>query len=93
MQHVKKTDLEKNKGLKINNQLKQDASLRRGADADKPDRREQRKLDQQQGLIPFACKLNEELVKQLKTQAAEHPGGLNGLVDALLRQALGATPD
>jgi hypothetical protein len=87
---VKKTDLEKNKGLKINNQLKQDALGRRSADADKPDRREQRRLDQQQGLIPFACKLDEELVKQLKAQAADHPGGLNGLVEALLRQALAA---
>ncbi len=86
---MKKTDLEKNKALKLTNQLKQDAALRGGGDtAPKIDRREQRRLDQQLGLVPFACKLNEELVQQLKTRAADHPGGLNGLLDELLRRAL-----
>jgi hypothetical protein len=85
---VKKTDLEKNKALKLTNQLKQDAALRGADTAPKVDRREQRRLDQQLGLIPFACKLNETLVQTLKTRAADHPGGINGLLDELLRRAL-----
>lgn len=86
---MKKTDLEKNKALKLTNQLKHDAAIRGGGDQPpKIDRREQRRLDQQLGLVPFACKLNAELVEQLKARAAAHPGGVNGVLDELLRQAL-----
>ena len=55
-----------------------------------PDRREQRKLDQAKGLVPFACKLNGELVARLQERAAGHPEGINGLLDELLRSALSA---
>lgn len=86
---MKKTDLEKNKALKLANSLKLASAKRGPADnAPKVDRREQRRLDQQQGLIPFACKLNADLVEQLKTRAAEHPEGINGVVAELLNQAL-----
>jgi hypothetical protein len=86
---VKKTDLEKNKALKLANSLKLASALRSPADnAPKVDRREQRRLDQSQGLVPFACKLNQDLVEQLKTRAAAHPGGINAVVGELLNQAL-----
>ncbi|MEC5388111.1 hypothetical protein VVD49_20425 [Uliginosibacterium sp. H3] len=52
------------------------------------DKREQRKRDQEQGLIPFACKLPSALVEQVREQAAAHEGGINGLVAELLAKAL-----
>jgi len=88
---MKKTDLEKNKALKLNNAMKQ-AGVGRGgtglAAEPKIDRREQRKLDQAQGLVPFACKLNSELAEELKTRAAAHPDGMNGLLDEIIRRGL-----
>lgn len=87
---MKKTDLEKNKALKLTHALKQSHSDRFGKGSAEValDRREQRKLDQAKGLVPFACKLDGELVQQLKEQAAAHPEGLNGLVETLLRAGL-----
>ncbi|TKC79070.1 hypothetical protein FAZ69_31110 [Trinickia terrae] len=88
---MKKTDLEKNKALKLTQSMKQAHSERFGKGAgDVLDRREQRKLDQAKGLVPFACKLDGELVATLKERAASHPEGMNGLLDELLRQALAA---
>ncbi|MBV8627661.1 MAG: hypothetical protein JO371_07325, partial [Paraburkholderia sp.] len=54
------------------------------------DRRAQRKLDQEQGLVPFACKLNAELVEQLKERAATHPEGMTGLLTEVLKRGLAA---
>jgi hypothetical protein len=86
---MKKTDLEKNKALKLMQSTKLSGPDRFGKDsAALPDRRERRKLDQAQGLVPFACKLNADLVAQLKTRAESHPGGLNGLLTELLEQGL-----
>jgi hypothetical protein len=55
-----------------------------------PDRREQRKLDQAAGLVPFAVKLNSELVQQLQAQAKERDVDLNVLVADLLAKGLAA---
>ncbi|MFC0401428.1 hypothetical protein [Paraburkholderia rhizosphaerae] len=87
---MKKTDLEKNKALKLTHSLNQSRSERFGKGvAETPvDRREQRKLDQAKGLVPFACKLNGELVKELNARAATHPEGMTGLLDELLRRGL-----
>ncbi len=89
---MKKTDLEKNKALKLTTRVKQTSSSRFGQESAKPvlDRREQRKLDQAQGLVPFACKLNETLVAQLQQRAAEHPGGMTGLLTEALERGLAA---
>jgi uncharacterized protein with von Willebrand factor type A (vWA) domain len=84
---VKKFDLEKNKGLKLANDLKQSGvATRFGQQAAQPklDKREQRRLDQEQGLVPFACKLDSELVKQLQEKAATHEGGMSALLADLL---------
>ncbi|WJF90518.1 hypothetical protein QS306_02205 [Paraburkholderia bonniea] len=88
---MKKTDLEKNKALKLNQTMKQDSADRygKGAAAPKIDRREQRRADQAQGLVPFACKLNVNLVEQLKTLAASHPEGMTGLLSEVLQRGLG----
>ena len=87
---MKKTDLEKNKALKLTHSMKQTHSERfgKGTAEAPPDRREQRKLDQAKRLVPFACKLNAELVSGLKERAATHPEGMTGLLDELLRRGL-----
>ncbi|MBJ9941531.1 hypothetical protein I7819_16775 [Burkholderia multivorans] len=88
---MKKTDLEKNKALKLTHAMKQSSSARFGKGAEeaaKLGRRAQRKLDQELGLVPFACKLNAELVEQLKARAATHPNGMTGLLSELLVNAL-----
>ncbi len=87
---MKKTDLEKNKGLKIAHNMKH-AAANRGAGAptaQKVDRREQRKLDQQQGLVPFAAKIDGELASRLQALALEHPGGMTGLLNEVLARGL-----
>jgi hypothetical protein len=83
---VKKFDLEKNKALKLANSLKQGVSARFGADPAPPklDKREQRRLDQEKGLVPFACKLDANLVRQLKERAAAHEGGMSDMLAELL---------
>ncbi|MFM0596688.1 hypothetical protein [Paraburkholderia dilworthii] len=88
---MKKTDLEKNKAKKLSNAMNMSTADRFGkaAAADpKLDRREQRKLDQAQGLVAFACKLNGELVEELKTRAATHPEGMSGLLDEVIKRGL-----
>ncbi|QET01143.1 MULTISPECIES: hypothetical protein [Cupriavidus] len=88
---MKKTDLEKNKGLKINNDMKHAAAVRGGAggQGEKIDRREQRRLDQAAGLVPFACKLDGKLVARLQELAKDHPGGINGLMGEVVTKGLG----
>nr|WP_176860885.1 hypothetical protein [Cupriavidus sp. YR651] len=88
---VKKTDLEKNKGLKIAHDMKHAAATRAGgvAQGAKIDRREQRKLDQQAGLVPFACKLDGKLVTRLQELAKDHPGGMSGLLAEVVEKGLG----
>ena len=54
------------------------------------DRREQRKLDQAAGLVPFAVKLNSDLVLQLQTRAKDSNVDLNQLVADLLAKGLAA---
>jgi hypothetical protein len=87
---MKKTDLEKNKALKLMQATNKAGPDRfgKGSTPAALDRREQRKLDQAQGLVPFACKLNADLVTKLKTRAERHPGGVNGLLTDLLEAGL-----
>ena len=87
---MKKTDLEKNKGLKINSSVNRFGTPGRfGKDAGLPmERREQRKLDQALGLVPFAVKLNCDLVKQVQALAQARQTGLNEVVADLLQKGL-----
>jgi len=87
---VKKTDLEKKKGLKINTSVNRFGTPDRfGKDATIPQgRREQRKLDQALGLVPFAVKLDGDLVKQVQALAQARQIGLNELVAELLKKGL-----
>jgi hypothetical protein len=83
---VKKFDLEKNKALKLANDLKQSGAAKFGGAGAQPklDRREQRRIDQEKGLVPFACKLDASLVKQLQERAAAHEGGMPEALAELL---------
>jgi len=87
---MKKTDLVKHLAKKLDGRMKSaDVPGRFGQGAaEVVDRREQRRRDSAAGLVPFACKLPADLVKQLNERAAAHDGGLNALVAAALRQAL-----
>ena len=85
-----KTDLEKNRGSKINGKIGAGGIPDRfGAGAGGGVvKREQRKLDQAAGLIPLACKLPADLVKQVQAQGLAHEGGINALVAELLTKAI-----
>lgn len=88
---MKKTDLDKNKGLKISGKIKQAGTPARfGKEAGVvADRREQRKLDQARGLVPFAVKLDGDLVKRVQALAQERQTELNEVVAGLLQKGLG----
>jgi hypothetical protein len=87
---MKRTDLSKSEGQKIVGQMKRAGSPGRfGNEASAvPDRREQRKLDQAQGLVAFAVKLDGDLVKQIHAAAQANQTGLNETVAALLAKGL-----
>ncbi len=87
---MKKTDLVKHLARKIDGQMKGVAVPGRfGQPASGAvDKREQRRLDAQAGLLPFACKLPAELVRQLHDRAVGHDGGLNALIAQLLGQSM-----
>lgn len=87
---MKKTDLDRNEGLKIAGQMKQAGTPNRFGSAASAvvSRREQRKLEQAQGLVPFAVKLDGELVKQIHALAEARQTGINETVAALLVKGL-----
>lgn len=87
---MKKTDLDRLAGIKLDSQMRGAQVLGRfgqGA-AQMTDRKEQRRLDSAAGLVPFACKLPSELTQTLRERAAAHAGGINGLVAELLLKGL-----
>jgi hypothetical protein len=88
--HMRKTDLYKNEGLKISAQMKQAGTPDRFGNAAGTvvSRREQRKLDQEKGLVAFAVKLDGELVKQIHALAQARQEGINETVAALLTKGL-----
>lgn len=87
---MKKTDLYKNLAHKVESRMKQAGTPDRFAQGAALDRKEQRKLDQAKGLIPFAVKLDAELAAELRNLAAARQVDLNELVDELLRKGMAA---
>ncbi len=87
---MKKFDIEKKIAKKVTGQMKAGGVPSRfGQGAGEVlDKRERRTRDAAAGLVPFACKLPNELVKQMHERAAVHEGGINALVAELLTQAL-----
>jgi len=85
----KKTDLERLKAASITDQLrKAQAPARYGKGSALASRRAQREADRAQGLVPFAVKLNGELVKKLQARAQERHLPLSQLVAELLEHSL-----
>ncbi|MDD3757126.1 MAG: hypothetical protein PHN76_03100 [Advenella sp.] len=87
---MKKTDLEKQKALKTVGKMKQEGIPNRfstdsGAQLD---RREQRKLDQAQGLVSFPVKIKQTLIEEIRAQAIAQNTSTNDVVNALLEKAL-----
>lgn len=87
---MKKTDLEKLKGMKIDGRMKHAGTPGRfGAAADvATSRREQRERERAQGLVPFAVKLDGELVKRIQALAQDRKSVLNEVVAELLEKGL-----
>ncbi len=86
---MKLQDLHKNKMLKTGIAMKQAGTPDRfGKTAATPDRKEQRKLDQAAGLVPFACKLPSALVAQLHGEVQKRETNMNELVATLINQGL-----
>lgn len=90
---MKKTDMEKLKGSKIDGRIKRAGTPGRfgvGAAAAATSRREQRERERALGLVPFAVKLDGELVKRILALAQESRTGLNEVVAGLLEKGLKA---
>lgn len=86
---MKKTDLEKLKGLRLKPAagVTGAGAFGKGVPA-APGRREQREIDRAAGLVPFAVKLNETLVAKLQALAQGKEGGLNTVVADLLKKGM-----
>ena len=88
---MKKTDLAKSDAKKLMGKMGGTDAARFGAAATPViDKREQRKRDQALGLVPFAVKLNGDLVKRLQTLAIERGQDLNTTVAEILAKGLDA---
>ncbi|CAB1370217.1 hypothetical protein [Denitratisoma oestradiolicum] len=89
---MKRTDLAKSLGLKIMGQMSKSGTPQRfgQAAASLPDKKEQRRRDQALGLVPFAVKIDKELVQSLQQRAADRQVPLNTMVEELLRAGLAA---
>ncbi len=86
---LKRTELAKNKMLKAANMMKAIGIPDRfGKGSVMLDKKEQRKLDQAAGLIPFACKLPADLVKALNAEIDKQGGNANEVVAEMLTKAL-----
>ncbi|MCC6473763.1 MAG: ribbon-helix-helix protein, CopG family [Burkholderiales bacterium] len=85
---MKRAELEKLKGKTITLRAGAASPARFGAESAAASRRERREHEQAQGLVPFAVKLNSDLVRQLQGLARERGTGMNELVEALLKKAL-----
>ena len=86
---MKPAELQKHNAMKLINQMRNaDGRGRPGGTAVPIDRREQLRLDQAAGLVPFAVKLHGDLVAQIRALAAGRDTGVNEIVAGLLQKAL-----
>lgn len=87
---MKKTDLAKADAKKLMGKMGAPGAAFGKADNTVIDKREQRKRDQALGLVPFAVKLNDELVKRLHALAQERGQDMNQTVAEVLLKGLDA---
>jgi len=87
---MKKAQMEKSKGRQITSAIRQAPVPGRFGHASVAlqSRKEQRKLDQAAGLIPFAVKLPGDLVGKLRVLADDRRTGMNEITAELLEKAL-----
>ncbi len=84
----KKADIEKRKALLLNNALRRSGNPYPRAIEAATDRREQRDRDRALGLVPFAVKLPQELVRQMQAEAEKRSEPLAALVADWLRRGM-----
>jgi hypothetical protein len=88
---MKKAELEKLMGRRIAGANPERGKDRFGKDAAAPaDRREQRERDRQMGLVPFAVKLHEDLVRDIHAAAQARGVSLNEVTAELIQKGLKA---
>ena len=87
---MKKTGMAKSDAKKLMGKMTNPGGTFGAADVPAPDRREQREKERALGLVPFAVKLNGDLIKQLQALAQERDGDMNALVAELLAKGLQA---
>lgn len=85
---MKKTDLAKGEAKKLMGQMGTRSATFRAGEAAQVDRREQRERERALGLVPFAVKLNGELVQRLHALAKERGVDMNQLVAEVLEKGL-----
>lgn len=88
---MKKTGMAKSDAKKLMGQMLAPGAAGFGnTDTPQVDKREQRRRDQALGLIPFAVKLNSDLVAQLQALAKERGIELNEVVADVITRGLAA---
>jgi hypothetical protein len=88
---MKKAELEKLRGKRIEGGGQPGGADRFGKGAAAVhDKREQRERERQQGLVPFACKLHEDLVREIHAAAQARGMGLNEITAELIARGLKA---
>lgn len=89
---MKKTDLAKNDALKLVEKMRKNGIPDRFSGATDasaaPARREQRKLDQAQGLVSFPVKINQDIVTQIRAMAESEGISTSEVTGRLLESAL-----
>ena len=85
---MKRTGLEKLKAAKLVSDMKLSGPSGLGGRESPIERRERRRRDQALGLVPFAVKLDAELVRRVQALALSRHGSVNEVVAELLRKGL-----
>ena len=86
---MKRGELEKRQASKLTNQMRAAGNAYERAVAPEPDRRAQRDRDRALGLIPFAVKLPQQLVRELQRLSEERKISLNDLTAEAIKKGLG----
>lgn len=85
---MKKTELEKRKGQKVTNELRRSGNpFPRAAEAES-DRRARRERERTLGLVPFAVKLPQDLLRRMQAEAQARGAPLGDLVAEWLRKGM-----
>ncbi|MES2257842.1 MAG: hypothetical protein V4724_04955 [Pseudomonadota bacterium] len=87
---MKKTGMAKSDAKKLMGKMAAPGAAAFGKAVEVVDRREQRKRDQALGLVPFAVKLNGDLVQQVQELAKTRGEEINQVVAELLAKGLAA---